>query len=62
MAAAANIPDYNTTMVAQLKSHLLAVGHRAWTDPDCVTARAGFLVKTPQALEGKTILYTGWPV
>jgi len=52
VATAANIPDYNTTMVAQLKSHLLAVAHRSWTDPDCVTARAGFTVKAPQPMEG----------
>ncbi len=44
MAQAANIPDYSNTLVQLLKSHLLAVCERSWSDPECVQARAGFIV------------------
>ncbi len=45
VAAAANIPDYSNTLVQMFKSHLLAVCERSWIDPDCVMARAGFVVQ-----------------
>jgi hypothetical protein len=44
VAQAANIPDYSNTLVQLLKSHLLAVCERSWSDPECVQARAGFIV------------------
>ena len=40
----ATIPDYSTTLVGLLKSHLTAVSERAWSDTSCMTARAGFCV------------------
>ena len=41
------LPDYSTHLVQLLKSHLQAVAERAWTDPSCMTARAGFAVTPP---------------
>merc|ERR1719510_2219704 len=38
------MPDYSTSLVQLLKSHLQAVTERAWTDSSCLTARAGFCV------------------
>merc|ERR1719510_2435310 len=38
------MPDYSTSLVQLLKSHLQAVAERAWTDTSCLTARAGFCV------------------
>ena len=41
------LPDYSTTLVTLLKSHLQAVAERAWSDTSCMTARAGFCVSQP---------------
>ena len=55
VAAAANIPDYSNTLVQLFKSYLLAVCERSWSDPDCVLARAGFIVQDQSPLDGSRI-------
>ena len=50
-AAAATIPDYGTTLVQMLKTHLQAVAERSWNDPDCISASAGFVVTDPSNAE-----------
>ena len=49
------MPDYSTSLVQLLKSHLQAVSERAWTDSSCMTARAGFCVTstTPDLTNSK---------
>ena len=47
VASTSTIPDYGSTLVQLLKSHLVAVTERAWSDPSCLTARAGFTVTCP---------------
>ena len=44
ISASCTMPDYSTSLVQLLKSHLQAVAERAWTDSSCMTARAGFCV------------------
>ena len=44
ISASCAMPDYSTSLVQLLKSHLQAVAERAWTDSSCLTARAGFCV------------------
>ena len=44
ISASCTMPDYSTSLVQLLKSHLQAVAERAWTDSSCLTARAGFCV------------------
>ena len=44
ISTSCTIPDYSTSLVQLLKSHLQAVAERAWTDSSCMTARAGFCV------------------
>jgi len=46
-AAQATIPDYGAVLVQLLRSHLQAVAERSWSDLDCVSASAGFLVTDP---------------
>jgi len=48
LAASSSIPDYGTSLVQLLRSHLQAVSERAWSDPSCLVARAGFCVSDPQ--------------
>ena len=47
IANSCQLPDYSTTLVQLLKSHLQAVAERAWSDSSCMTARAGFCVSKP---------------
>ena len=42
------LPDYSSSLVQLLKSHLQAVSERAWSDSSCMTARAGFCVVNPE--------------
>ena len=59
-ASTCTIPDYGSTLVQLLKSHLVAVTERAWSDPSCLTARAGFNVVGP-ADQGTIDEVTGQP-
>jgi len=61
VAASAAIPDYGTTLVQLLKSHLQAVAERAWTDSSCMTARAGFCVSDPTMDQTMLDEMTGQP-
>ena len=45
VVTASNIADYSTVLNQKFRSYLMAVCSRAWSEPDCVTARAGFIVK-----------------
>eukprot|EP00090_Calanus_glacialis_P025693 TRINITY_DN40276_c0_g1_i2.p1 TRINITY_DN40276_c0_g1~~TRINITY_DN40276_c0_g1_i2.p1 ORF type:complete len:2550 (+),score=803.50 TRINITY_DN40276_c0_g1_i2:1143-7652(+) len=61
VAASSAIPDYGTTLVQLLKSHLQAVAERAWTDSSCLTARAGFCVTDPSLDQTMLDEMTGQP-
>jgi len=61
VAASSAIPDYGTTLVQLLKSHLQAVAERAWTDASCLTARAGFCVSDPSHDQTMLDEMTGQP-
>merc|ERR1719510_879651 len=51
ISASCTMPDYSTSLVQLLKSHLQAVAERAWTDSSCLTARAGFCVAAESSPE-----------
>merc|ERR1719410_2136620 len=61
VASTSTIPDYGSTLVQLLKSHLVAVCERAWSDPSCLTARAGFSVLSPVAEANQLDEITGQP-
>ena len=61
VAASCNLPDYATTLVQLLKSHLQAVAERAWSDTSCLTARAGFTVAGPSTDQAVLDEMTGQP-
>eukprot|EP00092_Neocalanus_flemingeri_P090714 GFUD01114902.1.p1 GENE.GFUD01114902.1~~GFUD01114902.1.p1 ORF type:complete len:2510 (+),score=681.34 GFUD01114902.1:132-7661(+) len=61
VAASSAIPDYGTTLVQLLKSHLQAVAERAWSDTSCLTARAGFCVSDPSLDQTMLDEMTGQP-
>jgi len=61
VAASSAIPDYGTTLVQLLKSHLQAVSERAWSDTSCLTARAGFCVTDPSLDQTMLDEMTGQP-
>merc|ERR1712088_848003 len=61
VASTSTIPDYGSTLVQLLKSHLVAVTERAWSDPSCLTARAGFPVLAPANEQTQLDEITGQP-
>ena len=61
VASTSTIPDYGSTLVQLLKSHLVAVTERAWSDPSCLTARAGFPVLAPTNEQTQLDEITGQP-